>query len=128
MNMNPWDRASEFVLHRRDPINGEMCELDRGVNFFVLMLEQLGAATEFSCEGHPSGFFIHFNCSYDLARKIHSVGYFNVFIRQMFATDKDRWSLVFAGDKLSVSGVEALRHVAYVWDSVLGPLDWSNVK
>lgn len=52
--------------------------LERGVNFFILALEQLGAKTNASCEGHPHGFYVWFSCDDRLARRIHDAGYFAV--------------------------------------------------
>src|SRR4051812_18125423 len=57
---NPWDSVQGAVLIRHDTETGEDTPLEAGVNFFVLMLEQLGATTRFSCEGHPDGFYVVF--------------------------------------------------------------------
>lgn len=78
MKLNPWDADCDMVLFRRDPITDEFVPLERGVNFFVLALEALGARTCFSCEGHPYGFYVSFICDYDVAWKIAKLGYLTV--------------------------------------------------
>src|SRR5688500_17151144 len=75
---NPWEAAHRPLLIRRDGHTGTEVPLEPGVNFFVLMLEQLGATTRFSCEGHPDGFYIMFDCSPDLVRSITRAGFFTV--------------------------------------------------
>jgi hypothetical protein len=72
-----WDRATRCVVEGVDPL-GERTVLDPGVNFFVLALRHLGAGTQWSCEGHPAGFYVMFQCSERLARKIKTWGYFSV--------------------------------------------------
>jgi hypothetical protein len=61
---NPWDAAKSVPV-----IRGHY-DLEAGVKFFVLMLEKLGAVTEFSCEGHPHGFYITFEAPYELAWRL----------------------------------------------------------
>ena len=75
---NPWDAAQRPVLLRHDGETGTEVPLEPGVNFFVLMLEQLGATTRFSCEGHPDGFYVMFDCSPELVRSITRAGFFTV--------------------------------------------------
>lgn len=75
---NPWDAAQRTVLIRRDAETGEDVPLEPGVNFFVLMLEQLGATTRFSCEGHPDGFYVVFEGPPELARSIAHASFFTV--------------------------------------------------
>lgn len=68
----PWDDAKKFQLVRYDyRSEGEV--IDPGVNFFVLALEHLGARPEYSCEGHPQGFYIAFHASHDLVRRIDGI-------------------------------------------------------
>lgn len=72
--------------------------LEDGVNFFVAMLEKLGAKTEFSCEGHPTGFYIVFYAPVALAQKLVHCGFFNVELERygtMAGVNKKhkRWSL-----------------------------------
>lgn len=75
---HPWDRACRLKLVRVNPVFRDSEVLDRGANFFVLALEALGATTRFCCEGHPTGFYVAFESSYELAQEINSAGYFTV--------------------------------------------------
>jgi hypothetical protein len=76
--LHPWDAAQSTVLIRHDAETVQDTQLEPGVNFFVLMLEQLGATTRFSCEGHPDGFYVVFESSPELARSIAHAGFFTV--------------------------------------------------
>lgn len=73
---HPWDRAASVPIRSDDYRVGE--SLDPGVNFFVLALRALGAKTRFSCEGHPTGFYITFEAPYKLALEVKSAGFFRV--------------------------------------------------
>lgn len=73
-----WERATQRPLVRRSPCGLYCEEIDRGVNFFVLALERLGAITQYSCEGHPDGFYVVFTAPYSVAQKIKNCGYFRV--------------------------------------------------
>lgn len=69
-----WDRARRCRL----TVSGSRETIEAGVNFFILGLRHLGATTLFSCEGHPSGFYIVFRSTEKIARRIRSCGYFSV--------------------------------------------------
>jgi hypothetical protein len=84
---HPWDQACLLEVKRGNEMYA-VASVDRGVNFFVLALEELGATPCFSCEGHPMGFYVSFEASYELAREIHSAGFFNVEIE-----GDNRWSI-----------------------------------
>lgn len=77
ISTNPWEQACKLQVIRGFDFY-KPAPLDPGVNFFVLSLEELGAKTQFSCEGHPRGFYIVFEGSYELAKQINSCGYFSV--------------------------------------------------
>lgn len=70
------------LVRRFPPITcGDPYELlDTGVNFFVLCLEELGAETWASCDGHDGKgeFYILFTATYELAVLISRIGYFRV--------------------------------------------------
>ena len=72
----PWDAARKLKIVRHDYRKNEV--IDPGVNFFVLTLEAIGAKPKYSCEGHPSGFYVLFHASYELAMEIEKPGYFTV--------------------------------------------------
>lgn len=77
----PWDVARRTILERIDSMQRRrpvVCKLERGVNYFVLELEKMGAVTRYSCEGHPTGFYITFTCPYRVAVAIEAMGYFRV--------------------------------------------------
>jgi hypothetical protein len=93
----PWDKAHKLRLIGYDYLStGEI--IDPGVNFFVLTLEHIGAKPHASCEGHslhehrPSGFYILFESSYDLAMRISNAGYFTVELANR-GKGKDWWAL-----------------------------------
>jgi hypothetical protein len=75
---HPWDICAQQRLTRTNGAFGHEEPLDPGVNFFVLALEALGAKPKFSCEGHPTGFYVAFNADYALAQEISGAGYFSV--------------------------------------------------
>lgn len=112
---NAWDEAYDLKIYR----GGE--KLDPGVNFFVLMLDQLGLPTHYSCEGHPTGFYVTFNASYNEALTIKRVGYFSVEIEE-----KNYWSM--RTDFPGGHKTDALRWAANAWEEKLGRLDFSNIE
>lgn len=112
-----WDRACELVLLRSSPCGIYNEFLDRGVNYFVLMLEQLGATTEYSCEGHPDGFYIVFNAPLKLALKIRACGFFRVELE-----GRNRWSLRTSRVASNAERKALMRMAATQWNTKLGPL------
>lgn len=85
----PWDDARKLTVVRHDyRSEGEV--LDPGVNFFVLVLEHLGARPKYSCEGHPHGFYVAFHATHKLARAIAGCGYFRVEVER---GGDDYWSI-----------------------------------
>ena len=82
----PWDKARRTTqgkyLRSLVRPNGypdhPLEKLDRGVNYFVEKLESLGIKTEWSCEGHPNGFYIVFWGSLNMALDIRACGFFSV--------------------------------------------------
>lgn len=85
---HPWNRAATVQLQRVSSLTGSLELVDRGVTFFVLALEALGAVTKFSCEGHPTSFYVAFEAPYALAERIHSAGFFRVEVE-----GTDYWSI-----------------------------------
>jgi hypothetical protein len=91
--MTPWSNAAKKQLKRygggkpRFTWKGQRVEwplqsLDRGVNYFVLALERLGATTLHSCDGHgnPKHFYLMFRAPLSLAVKVADIGFFTVTI------------------------------------------------
>lgn len=94
---NPWRAAGKHELVRYS-YKGEGEVIDPGINFFVLALEHLKAVPQFSCEGHPAGFYITFKASYKLAERIASAGFFDVSIDAGRAAN---WRLSLRNQKIS---------------------------
>ena len=53
-----WTRCCALKVRRKYVLTEKLRALDPGVNFFVLMLEQLGCKATFSHEGNPGRFSI----------------------------------------------------------------------
>lgn len=115
---NVWDKAAAIKIYR----GGEL--LDPGVNYFVLMLDQLGLPTQYSCEGHPDGFYITFNASYEQALELKKIGYFSVEIE-----DEDYWSLRqhFRNKDAPREKVDGMRWATEAWEKLLGPLHLEDI-
>lgn len=64
-----FEDSCNYSLLRKDD-EGVIQKLEKGVTFFVLWLESLGCKTKYSCEGHPYGWYVLFECSYKTAQKI----------------------------------------------------------
>lgn len=112
---NVWDEAYKLKVYR----GGEL--LDRGVNFFVLMLDQLGFQTSYSCEGHPGGFYITFHAPYEGALQVKRRGYFSVEIEE-----EGYWSIRHEEHQGS-NKTDAMRWAAGAWENGFGPLDFSGI-
>jgi hypothetical protein len=117
---HPWDKAAATVLTRPSPRQPSGETLDPGVNFFVLALEALGATTSYSCEGHPSGFYITFHAPYELALKLRQVGFFGVEIE-----GDGYWSLRKYGSERQpeygeAEKIQTLRWAAEAWLKAFG--------
>lgn len=124
-----YKQASKLKLYRwqiHGCLRPTLYRLEPGVNYFVAMLEQLGCYTEWSCEGHPKGFYIVFVASYELALSIKGCGFFSVEIE-----GECRWSLRRHGaDNLRQTEeqkTQALEWAAKAWEKSLGPLKPSKV-
>jgi hypothetical protein len=116
---NPWDAAKSVPV-----IRGHY-DLEAGVKFFVLMLEKLGAVTEFSCEGHPHGFYITFEAPYELAWRLERCGYFTLEVTRRYGG----WRLSLDGQaelESEKDKAEILRAAATSWEESLGKLMLRN--
>ena len=111
----PWDICGRQILTRPNE-NPKYERLDPGVNFFVLALEALGAVPRYSCEGHPRGFYVAFDATYELAQEIHSAGFFRVEIER-----PNYWSIRYSdtgpeGNFLTeAERVQRLRWASSAW-------------
>lgn len=116
---HPWDQAKRCLLKRRNNFFHDLQTLDRGVNYFVLQLERMGIRTEWSCEGHPAGFYIAFHATYEQALRIKSYGYFTVEIEGLHY-----WSMRFSRPhKTTRERNFSLRLAAAAWEKAFGHLD-----
>jgi hypothetical protein len=125
---NVWDRATGVVLRR----GGE--KLDRGVNYFVAMLEQMGLKTYGSCEGHPQGFYVLFTASYEWALRISEaigpLGCFDIVLHtggmQELGMPDISWSMYLL-PSLGKHRVDRLRNAADIFEHRFGPLDLEKI-
>lgn len=115
---NVWDEAASLEIFR----GGEL--LDPGVNYFVLMLNQLGLPTHYSCEGHPAGFYVTFNASYEQALQLKSVGYFSVEIEGEHYWSIRQTSIPRESERQKVDG---MRWAAAAWENKFGPLRFEDI-
>lgn len=115
LSSRPWDEARKLEVIRHDyrPA-GEV--IDPGVNFFVLTLEAIGARPIASCEGHPDGFYVFFEASYELAQSIEAPGYFTVELESR-THGPDHWSIRLPEDfeQTERGKRQTLRWAAKAW-------------
>lgn len=113
-----WDRACQLIVERTSPCGlYKKGPLERGVNYFVLMLEQLGATTHYSCEGHPNNFYVMFEAPLSVAERIAECGYFTVELE-----GKKLWSIRTRNLASDDERIRLLRWAASAWENTLGPL------
>lgn len=103
---NIWDQAKKL----------DMPEIDPGVRFFVFVLNSIGFPTEYSCAGHPSGFYVIFNGNYTAALKVKRLGYLNVEVE-----GNRRWSIRISTPESRKHHVDHLRYAASAWARSLAP-------
>lgn len=120
-----WDRARRRSVKRFDMVLGKDVQLEPGVKYFVLQLERMGCITLFSCEGHPSGFYIAFNGPYEVAVKLASFGFLTIEISHgagdfHLGLGNNEVFQKFHGE--DVDNRSTLRWASKAWDKVLGPL------
>lgn len=124
---NIWDVASKLYVYRRPPLTVTQLysveRIDPGVNFFVLLLEQLGAVPFFSCEGHPNGFYVLFESAQKLAERIHACGFFTVELE-----GHNRWSIRMRAVEDARDRRKVLRWAADAWEKNLEPLNLRKAK
>lgn len=115
---NVWDDAADLEIYRGTE------KLDPGINYFVLMLDQMGLPTQYSCEGHPGGLYVTFNASYEQALAINKAGYFSVEIE-----GEEYWSIRKHIDYTGTPRVrvDSMRWAAEAWERAFGPLDFEKI-
>ena len=95
-----WREWCAQKIVRRDTLTGAEIVIEPGVAFFVAALEQLGADVQFSCEGHPKGFYVCFAGSHEIALKVAGAGWATVELCK-----DGRWVLSLRGNE---NGIEAI--------------------
>lgn len=119
-SQHPWDIAATVPLFRSNH-SFDLEELDRGVNFFVLALEALGATPQFSCEGHPRGFYIAFEAEYALALRIQNAGFFSVEVEgERYWSIRKMRTEQYAGKYSEEDKARTLRWAADAWLETFG--------
>lgn len=118
---NEWDRAKELTVCRTSPCATYSGPIDNGVNFFVLMLEKLKATPQYSCEGHPQGFYVVFTAPIATALKIVQLGYFRVELERKNTKKDYCWSLRANFDNEEQKR-QFLRLAAAAWVKAFGNL------
>lgn len=112
-----WDRLCDIEVNRTSPCGLYKGAIEPGVNYFVLMLEQLGAVTHYACEGHPNGFYVSFKAPLKIAEKIAVCGFFSVVLE-----GKSKWSIRTRQLDSDEERIQLLRWAAESWERELGPL------
>lgn len=118
---NVWDVACTLVVERTSPCGIYRGPIDRGVNYFVLMLEQLGATPHYSCEGHPNNFYVLFAAPLSVAEQIVECGYLTVELEAA-----GLWSIRTRNFESDAERISVLRWAAEAWEKTLGPLQALN--
>ena len=119
---NKWEQANRLVVERTSPCRSYTGPIDNEANYFVLMLEQLGAKTAYSCSGHedcPNNFYIVFEAPARLAEKIVGCGWFTVELE-----GRKLWSLRTRNIKDNKERRWFLRMAAEAWEKKLGPAEF----
>lgn len=98
-----WDTWRKRTVRRSDTLTGKKITIEPGAAYFVEALERLGARTEYSCEGHPKGFYVSFRGPYKLAIKVAAAGFFTVELLR-----NGRWKISLGGNEQSIEGGGAI--------------------
>jgi hypothetical protein len=115
--LTPWDTFCKQKLEAFDRVHRKIVTLEPGVNFFVAVLNYLGAETAFSCEGHPAGFYITFKAPYKTAQSVNSFGFFTVEIE-----GANYWSMRLSQIKTQKKCRQILRWASEAWTTKLAHL------
>jgi len=109
----PWDISyRKPPLVRYDLIFNRPATLERGVTYFVEAIERMGGITYFSCEGHPSNFYVLFSMPYANVRilsKFLRIGIIEVASSVSILVD-DVWRLSLRnhGDAVHIASLREL--------------------
>jgi hypothetical protein len=93
------------------------------------MLEQIGASPQYSCEGHPDGFYVLFSAPIDIAVDVRNCGYFNVELEGEAHSCEHLWSIRLNHEKLTDNERQnILRWAANKWASKFGPIQPETIN
>jgi hypothetical protein len=88
-----WARAARTRCVRKT-VFGDFDLIEPGAVWFIEWLEQHGAKTIFSCEGHPHDFHVTFRGSYEIAHALAGVENLDVYVfRSKSYPEKDQWKM-----------------------------------
>lgn len=120
-NHNVWDDACALTLIRHNPTSSiySGIPIDPGVTYFILQMERLGCETYYSCQGHPTGFYVSFISSDAIARQFVNAGFFYVQLTEL----PGRYRLGLDTVHTEKERIHTMRQAAQVWEQVFGPLD-----
>jgi hypothetical protein len=118
-----WVAAARLKLYRDSPCGTYTGLIESGVNYFVLALEQLGAVTQYSCEGHPNNFYLMFSAPQNVAEEIKACGFFVIELE-----GSDTWSLRINRDITESERKAILRFAAQEWTKKFGPVVYSQER
>jgi hypothetical protein len=119
-----WAEAGRLKLYRESPCKTYTGLIESGVNYFVLALEQLGAVTQYSCEGHPNNFYILFSAPQEVAENVRACGFFTVELE-----GPDTWSIRIHNNDITESARKRiLQLAAQAWTKKFGPLVYSQER
>lgn len=123
--LTPW-RAAMNVPVVRGNSGYEPKDLEPGVKFFILMLEELGCTTQYSCEGHPEGFYIMFTGPYYIAKAVAQLGILEVASNLEWKPSQDNYVVrlpwFVSKPRSNRRRNELLNEVARRWVKEFGPL------
>lgn len=131
-HVKTWAQANKLVIHRISPCGTYRGPIDRGTNYFVLALEQLGATTNYSCEGHPNGFYVVFHAPLHIVAAIKTCGFFTVEFESAIErengeiSDVSAWSLRINSDVTEDQRRMVLQSAAQAWTKKFGPIIYSQ--
>lgn len=124
--MTIYEKCCRLKLHRYDWVKGQPVNIESGMNFFILMIEQLGGRTMFSCEGHKNGSqpYLAFYGPLSLATAIAQTDSFVVEVQNQinyFALRPYLW----ISKKETMS--QFLRRAARAWGKMFGSPDLTKL-
>jgi len=139
-SMSDWDKARKLKLTRYSPErNPKFCvseSIDPEINYFILMIEQLGGKPVWSCSGHnevDSEFYIVFEYSgeqgMELARQLSILMDVEVIDKKDQYRLAHKYNMDCDDDGLDFEMVrnKSLKELGELWERFFGSLDFDEV-